>query len=171
MAEDMKDGKFVHNNTEAPQANRVLPLFSLKGKTAIVSGAAAGIGFAVVEAFAEAGANVAIWYNNNKVAVERAAEIEKTYGVKCRHSSPAHMASCPTSCGAADPLPLVESNRQSLPGQRDFVRGRADRGRSNRNRIQRATGHLRSQLGHPVDGGSQSGWQPSELFKDHDHER
>ncbi|KAK0720017.1 hypothetical protein B0H67DRAFT_484210 [Lasiosphaeris hirsuta] len=83
MAENMKDGKFAHNNTEAPAVDRVLPLFSLKGKTAIVSGAAAGIGYAIAQGFAEAGANVAIWYNSNKLALERAAEIEKTFGVKC----------------------------------------------------------------------------------------
>ncbi|KAK1760886.1 L-xylulose reductase [Echria macrotheca] len=93
MAEDMKDGKFVHNNTEPPKADRVLPLFSLKGKTAIVSGAAAGIGLAIAEGFAEAGANVAIWYNSNKKAVERAAEIEKTYGVKCK-AYPVNVTSC-----------------------------------------------------------------------------
>ncbi|KAK6504587.1 hypothetical protein TWF481_006526 [Arthrobotrys musiformis] len=44
----------------------------------------AGIGFAVVEAFAEAGANVALWYNTNKSAVEKAAEVSKTYGVICK---------------------------------------------------------------------------------------
>jgi sorbose reductase len=65
MAENMKDGKFSHDNTVAPETNRVMPLFSLKGKTAIVSGAGAGIGLAVAEALAEAGANVAIWYNSN----------------------------------------------------------------------------------------------------------
>ncbi|KAK8153956.1 hypothetical protein IWX90DRAFT_426490 [Phyllosticta citrichinensis] len=79
-----KSGVFAINNTIAPKNDRVLPLFSLKGKTAIVSGAGAGIGLAVAQGYAEAGANVAIWYNSNKKAVERAAEIEKTYGVKAR---------------------------------------------------------------------------------------
>jgi len=79
----MQDGKFVHDNTEAPKTNRVLPLFSLKGKTAIVSGAGAGIGYAVAQGFAEAGANVAIWYNSNKKAIDAAATIEKEFGVKC----------------------------------------------------------------------------------------
>ena len=79
----MQDGKFVHDNTEAPKTNRVLPLFSLKGKTAIVSGAGAGIGYAVAQGFAEAGANVAIWYNSNKKAIDAAAAIEKEFGVKC----------------------------------------------------------------------------------------
>jgi hypothetical protein len=77
------DGKFTHNNTVAPIADRVLPLFSLKGRTAIVSGAGAGIGLAVAHALAEAGANVAIWYNSNKKAIAEAENIEKVYGVKC----------------------------------------------------------------------------------------
>jgi len=78
------NGVFAQNNTVAPKNERVLPLFSLKGRTAIVSGAGAGIGLAVAQGFAEAGANVAIWYNSNKKAVDRAADIEKTYGVKCK---------------------------------------------------------------------------------------
>lgn len=61
----------------------VLPLFSLKGKTAIVSGAAAGIGLAVADAFAESGANVAIWYNGNTKAIERAQAMAEKWGVTC----------------------------------------------------------------------------------------
>jgi sorbose reductase len=78
-----KKGEFKHDNTVPPKDGKVLPLFSLKGKTAIISGAGAGIGLAVAQAFAEAGANVAIWYNTNKKALDRAQEIEKEYGVKC----------------------------------------------------------------------------------------
>jgi sorbose reductase len=84
MAETaMNGGQFNHQNTTPPKTERVLPLFSLKGKTAIVSGAGAGIGFAVAQGFAEAGANVAIWYNSNKKALDRAKEIETTHGVQC----------------------------------------------------------------------------------------
>lgn len=76
--------QFATDNTRPPAAGAgVLALFSLKGKTAIVSGAAAGIGLVVARTLAEAGANVAMWYNTNKAAVDRAAEIEKKYGVKC----------------------------------------------------------------------------------------
>jgi hypothetical protein len=81
----MNGGNFRHYNTTAPEnTDRVLPLFSLKGRTAIVSGAGAGIGLAVAHALAEAGANVAIWYNSNKKAIAEAEKIEKTFGVKCK---------------------------------------------------------------------------------------
>jgi sorbose reductase len=79
----MNGGNFVHNNTTAPPNGNILPLFSLKGRTAIVTGAGAGIGLAVAHALAEAGANVAIWYNANKQAHNEAQTIEKQYGVKC----------------------------------------------------------------------------------------
>ncbi|PHH60490.1 hypothetical protein CDD81_1621 [Ophiocordyceps australis] len=69
---------------KAPEGEEVVPLFSLKGRTAIVSGAAGGIGLGVARALAESGANVAIWYNSNKKAVDEAAEIEKKYAVKCK---------------------------------------------------------------------------------------
>ncbi|RDW84513.1 L-xylulose reductase-like protein [Coleophoma cylindrospora] len=80
----MNGGDFSHNNTTAPSTTRVMPLFSLKGRTAIVSGAGAGIGLAIAQALAEAGANVAIWYNSNKKAITEAEKIEKEYGVKCK---------------------------------------------------------------------------------------
>lgn len=83
MADDMQNGRFVLDNMPVPAGSRVLPLFSLKGRTAIVSGAGAGIGLGVAQALAEAGANVAIWYNSNKQALVEAENIEKTYGVKC----------------------------------------------------------------------------------------
>ncbi|KAH6654975.1 hypothetical protein BKA67DRAFT_533923 [Truncatella angustata] len=82
----MNGGNFAHNGMPAPPKNDglVMPLFSLKGRTAIVSGAGAGIGLSIAHAFAEAGANVAIWYNSNKKALDEAANIEKKFGVKCK---------------------------------------------------------------------------------------
>ena len=77
-----KDAVFNHNNTVPPPKGKIMPRFSLKGKTAIVAGAGAGIGLQVARGYAEAGANVAIWYNSNKSALDRAAEIEKEFGVK-----------------------------------------------------------------------------------------
>ncbi|KAK7215283.1 hypothetical protein V2G26_003286 [Clonostachys chloroleuca] len=84
MAVDMKNGAFLQDNMEVPKGDRVIPLFSLKGRTAIVSGAGAGIGLGIAHGLAEAGANVAIWYNSNRQALVEADNIEKTYGVKCK---------------------------------------------------------------------------------------
>ena len=42
----------------------VFDQFKLTNRVAVVSGAADGIGLAVAEAYAEAGANVALWYNS-----------------------------------------------------------------------------------------------------------
>lgn len=88
MDDAIVGGNFKHYNTEAPESKHVLPLFSLKGKTAIISGAGQGIGLAVARGYAEAGANVAIWFNSNKKAFDRAEEIEKEFGVKCQWEIP-----------------------------------------------------------------------------------
>ncbi|KAL2859717.1 hypothetical protein BJX68DRAFT_226738 [Aspergillus pseudodeflectus] len=77
-------GHFVHGNTEPPAHPSLLSMFSLKGKTAIVTGAGAGIGLAVANGLAEAGANVALWYNTNTGAPERAQEIAAKYGVQAK---------------------------------------------------------------------------------------
>lgn len=42
----------------------VLEQFSMKGKVTVVNGASDGIGYAVAEAMAEAGGDVALWYNS-----------------------------------------------------------------------------------------------------------
>jgi hypothetical protein len=87
----------------------VLPLFSLTGKTAIVTGAGAGIGFAVASAFAEAGANVAFLYNSNNGTIQRAAETAAKFGVQCPPPLP------PTK-----PHPLTPC-RQSLQARRKIA--------------------------------------------------
>ena len=75
-------GHFVHDNTTPPQHPSLMSLFSLKGKTAIVTGAGAGIGLQVAHGLAEAGANVAMWYNTNTKCPDRASEIAQKYGVQ-----------------------------------------------------------------------------------------
>lgn len=56
----------------------------MDGKVVAITGGADGIGFAVAEAVAEAGANVALWYNSNSVAIERSKELEAKFGIKSK---------------------------------------------------------------------------------------
>ena len=96
-----------------------MQLFSLKGKTAIISGAGAGIGLAVARGFAEAGANVVIWYYSNKKALTRAEEIEKEFGVKCTLTPPIHNHASSHPRRASQTCPLINSlpYRQGLPSR------------------------------------------------------
>lgn len=66
-----------------PKAKSIQDLFSLKGKVASVTGSSGGIGWAVAEGFAQAGADVAIWYNSNPIE-DKAEYLSKTYGVKAK---------------------------------------------------------------------------------------
>ncbi|KAK6527429.1 hypothetical protein TWF694_004418 [Orbilia ellipsospora] len=77
-------GIFQNDNTRPPDETQVFPLLSLKGKTAIVTGGGDGFGLAIAEAFAEAGAAVAIWYNTNNNAIDKAAQISETYKIPCK---------------------------------------------------------------------------------------
>lgn len=57
-------------------------LFSLKGKTAIITGGYRGIGLSIAETYAEAGANVALTARNLVGCKMAAEKIKKLYGVK-----------------------------------------------------------------------------------------
>ena len=52
------------SNVPPEVPSSVFKSFRLDGKVAAVSGAGGGIGYQVARAFAEAGANVIIWYNS-----------------------------------------------------------------------------------------------------------
>lgn len=151
--------------TAATMANRyiprdgdpVLPLFSLKGKTAIVSGAGAGIGLAVADAFAEAGANVAIWYNSNTKAVERAQAIAEKWGVSCACEISVFFnpALIPPRTRLI-PLFRPPARRQSIQSRRHRPGRRHRPRRPDRGGIRRPPRHLRRQRRHPVGQGCHS---------------
>ncbi|QLL34863.1 hypothetical protein HG536_0H02380 [Torulaspora globosa] len=74
-------------NTPQPEpklAEHVLDMFSLRGKVASVTGASGGIGYEVAIAFAQAGADVAMWYNSNPEIANEVEELSKKYGVTVR---------------------------------------------------------------------------------------
>ncbi|RFU35120.1 hypothetical protein B7463_g1179, partial [Scytalidium lignicola] len=81
---DSKSNFTIGNVRPARTTSSVFELFSLKGRTVVVTGAAAGIGLAAAEAYAEAGANVAITYNSNETAHKAAEELAKQFNVKSK---------------------------------------------------------------------------------------
>lgn len=109
-------GSFKHHNTVAPKEEKVFPLFDNRGKTAIVTGAGAGIGLAVAQGLAESGSNVAIWYHGNRKALDRAAEIEDQYGVKCM------LAMLENAGDAAHPLTQAEHTKSMSQTKSTFRR-------------------------------------------------
>ncbi|KAL2070689.1 hypothetical protein VTL71DRAFT_13715 [Oculimacula yallundae] len=58
--------------------------FSLQGKTAIITGASSKLGLAIADALAEAGANIALFYNTNPTAIEAAENLERKFNVKAK---------------------------------------------------------------------------------------
>jgi len=62
----------------------VLEQLTVKGKVIAVTGASSGIGFAVAEAMAEAGGNVALLYNSNDAAISKGADLARKHGIKAQ---------------------------------------------------------------------------------------
>lgn len=58
--------------------------FSLKGKNAIVTGGNKGIGYGIVTAFAQQGANIAIMARDEVSGNNAVREMEEKYGAKCK---------------------------------------------------------------------------------------
>lgn len=61
----------------------VFKMFDMHGKVAIITGGSGGIGYEVARALAEAGADIALWYNSSP-ADERAATLVKDFGVRAK---------------------------------------------------------------------------------------
>lgn len=61
----------------------ILKQFDLKGRTALIIGGNRGLGLAMAEALAEAGANISIAARDEQANRQSQAEIESEYGVSC----------------------------------------------------------------------------------------
>jgi NAD(P)-dependent dehydrogenase (short-subunit alcohol dehydrogenase family) len=61
----------------------VLDLFRLDGKVALVTGGGRGLGRVAIQAFAEAGATVALTSRNDQAAAAAAEEVCQLHGVRC----------------------------------------------------------------------------------------
>ncbi|GAB7353315.1 hypothetical protein MBLNU459_g3813t1 [Dothideomycetes sp. NU459] len=62
----------------------VLEQFSMKGKVVAITGSSDGIGWAVAEAIAEAGGDVALWYNTNDAAISKGAQLAQKHGIRAK---------------------------------------------------------------------------------------
>lgn len=64
--------------------DNVLQQFSMSGKVTAITGASAGIGWAVAEAIAEAGGHVALLYNSNPEAIAKGLKLAELHNVQVK---------------------------------------------------------------------------------------
>lgn len=64
--------------------DNVFEQLSMKGKIVAITGASDGIGFAVAEAIAEAGGDLALWYNSNDAAISKGEGLAKKHGIRAK---------------------------------------------------------------------------------------
>lgn len=78
---------FPRNNNQStaipPENKSAYELFSLKGKVCAVTGGSRGIGAEVVDAFASAGADVAVFYHSTDIS-DKLGPLNAKYGTNCK---------------------------------------------------------------------------------------
>lgn len=85
MSMTLEDASARREPRPAPNTpESVFAQLSMVGKTVVITGGADGIGYAVAEAVAEAGADVALWYNSNSAAIGKAEQLERKYKIKSK---------------------------------------------------------------------------------------
>jgi len=85
MSMTLEDASVRREPRPAPNTpESIFAQLSMVGKTVAITGGADGIGYAVAEAVAEAGADVALWYNSNKAAIGKAKQLEEKYKIKSK---------------------------------------------------------------------------------------
>lgn len=74
-------GNVTQERVHPVTPDNVFDQLSLKGRVVCVTGSSDGIGFAVAEAMAEAGANLALWYNSNDAVVSKGTKLAEQHRV------------------------------------------------------------------------------------------
>jgi sorbose reductase len=65
-------------------SDSVFEMFRMDNKVAILTGGTGGIGYQVARGLAEAGANIALWYNGSSQAESLTMSLEKDFGIKSK---------------------------------------------------------------------------------------
>ena len=91
-------------------------LFSLEGKTAIVTGGSRGIGYGIAKALIEAGARVIVTARNEAQLEEAAASLgANCIARRCDNSDPADIEAMVQSAGALGPIDILVNNAGISP--------------------------------------------------------
>ncbi|KAK6342987.1 hypothetical protein TWF718_008365 [Orbilia javanica] len=97
----------------APEGlKRTLPIFSLEGKTCVVTGGARGLGYVMSQAFISSGANVAIVDLNGAEAITSAKTLQETYTLT-NPTLPAPKVTAHT-CDVSDPTSVSATFQKIL---------------------------------------------------------
>lgn len=91
-------------------------LFSLEGKTAIVTGGSRGIGYAIARAFIDAGARVVITARNEEQLNQAAASLgANCIARRCDNGDPADIAAMVEGVAALGPVDILVNNAGISP--------------------------------------------------------
>ena len=71
-----------HPNPSLPDS--VFDMFNMRGRVVIITGGSGGIGYQIGRAVAEAGANVALWYERSTQTEQLAATLASDFGINAK---------------------------------------------------------------------------------------